>query len=384
LPRAPTPHRQARPSRRGLRFLLKSIQYLCGVVAIVCLGYVALDYGYARFFQFYQGWRFDRIIRHEAASPGSLLGQWADRAVFALRNKAAGKLRVNDFRPQARALAGHGSAPAPPALPALPPPVTNGPALPAPRFSVPTLPELPVGLSSLPAAPAYPSGFLIGRLEIPRLGVSVMVLEGDDAQVLKKGVGHVPSTAFPGSAGNVVLAGHRDTFFRRLRKICKGDEITFTNAEGVFKFRVESTEKVGPRDVQLLEPSTHSMLTLITCYPFDYIGPAPQRFVVRADETAPSGALQSERLASVQPAAAASSNTPSTSSPQPGRPPVDSSLPPSTPSFTRIDDSARRATGRFDELSRRCQELLEHSRMLIRKYRSLVPDDQIERQLADG
>jgi sortase A len=128
-------------------------------------------------------------------------------------------------------------------------------------------------------------GSLVGRLEIPRIGISTMVLEGDGEDVLGKAVGHVPTTALPGAPGNVAIAGHRDTFFRSLRNIHYADEITFTTTHGVYNYRVGSIEEVGPRDVQVLNTSGNSVLTLITCYPFDYIGPAPKRFIVRADKT---------------------------------------------------------------------------------------------------
>jgi LPXTG-site transpeptidase (sortase) family protein len=111
-----------------------------------------------------------------------------------------------------------------------------------------------------------------------------MVLEGDGADVLQKAVGHVPSTATPGGAGNVVVAGHRDTFFRALRKIRQDDVITFTTTQGVYNYQVRSIAEVGPQDVQVLKASDHPTLTLITCYPFDYLGPAPERFVVQARE----------------------------------------------------------------------------------------------------
>ena len=141
------------------------------------------------------------------------------------------------------------------------------------------------GRGSVAAVHALPMGALVGRMEIPKIGISVMVLEGDGDDVLRKAVGHVPTTAFPGGPGNVVIAGHRDTFFRALRKIRKDDEIIFTTTQGIYNYQVGSIEKVGPQDVQVLKASLHPTLTLVTCYPFDYIGPAPERFVVQAWET---------------------------------------------------------------------------------------------------
>lgn len=146
------------------------------------------------------------------------------------------------------------------------------------------LPDL-AGCGSAPAAHSLPTGALIGRMEIPHIGISVMVLEGDGEGVLAKAVGHVPITAFPGGMGNVVIAGHRDTFFRALRNIQKGDEITFTTVQGIYHYQVGSIDKVGPQDVQVLQASGRRTLTLITCFPFYYVGSAPQRFIVRAWET---------------------------------------------------------------------------------------------------
>jgi sortase A len=125
-------------------------------------------------------------------------------------------------------------------------------------------------------------GSVIGRIEIPRLHVSTIVRAGSDARTLKLAVGHIPGTALPGEDGNVGLAGHRDTFFRRLRDIRADDEIRLVTPEGVFVYHVERTRIVNPEDVWVLDPTGHPSLTLVTCYPFTYIGSAPQRFIVRA------------------------------------------------------------------------------------------------------
>ena len=126
------------------------------------------------------------------------------------------------------------------------------------------------------------NGERMGRVEIPRLGVSVVVRAGSDARTLQLAVGHIPGTALPGESGNMGLAGHRDTFFRRLRDIETGDEINVVTPEGTFAYRVERTVIVEPEDVWVLDPTTSSTLTLVTCYPFTYVGSAPQRFIVRA------------------------------------------------------------------------------------------------------
>ncbi len=123
---------------------------------------------------------------------------------------------------------------------------------------------------------------MIGRVEIPRLGVSVVVRAGSDARTLQLAVGHIGGTALPGESGNVGLAGHRDTFFRRLQDIRPDDEIRVATPHGVFTYRVERTVVVQPEDVWVLDPTDAPSLTLVTCYPFTYLGSAPQRFIVRA------------------------------------------------------------------------------------------------------
>jgi sortase A len=127
-------------------------------------------------------------------------------------------------------------------------------------------------------------GDVIGEMQVPRLGLSVMVVQGDSHASLRHAVGHLAKSALPGEWGNVALAGHRDTFFRPLRDIQLGDEIRFKTLEHNFEYVVESIEVVAPTDVQVLEPSSGHDLTFITCFPFYYVGPAPKRFVVRARE----------------------------------------------------------------------------------------------------
>jgi len=125
-------------------------------------------------------------------------------------------------------------------------------------------------------------GGVIGELGISRLGLKVIVVQGDSSKILQRAVGHLPETALPGEWGNVVLAGHRDSFFRPLRNIQSGDAITLKTSDGDLRYEVESTSVVSPNDVRALEPSSERMLTLITCFPFYYAGPAPNRFIVRA------------------------------------------------------------------------------------------------------
>jgi sortase A len=137
--------------------------------------------------------------------------------------------------------------------------------------------------SSQPAPAAVPDG-LIGRIEIPRLLLSVVVVEGVDKTALRRAVGHIPGTALPGDAGNVGLAGHRDTFFRPLKDVRIKDEIQVSTLRGLFKYEVVSLRIVDPENVGVLAPSGENVLTLVTCYPFYFVGPAPKRWIVRAKQ----------------------------------------------------------------------------------------------------
>jgi sortase A len=123
---------------------------------------------------------------------------------------------------------------------------------------------------------------LIGRIEVPRLRLSALAREGVDVRTLRGSVGHVPGTALPGAPGNAAFAAHRDTFFRPLEGIRKGDAVLVTTADGVHRYTVFATRVVKPSDVSVLRSGQLSQLTLVTCYPFDFVGSAPQRFIVQA------------------------------------------------------------------------------------------------------
>lgn len=129
---------------------------------------------------------------------------------------------------------------------------------------------------------AIKPGDVLGRLDIPRLGLSVAVLQGTASRMLRLGTGHIEGTPLPGEAGNSGIAGHRDTFFRGLRNIRENDEIRFQAATGLSRYAVDWMKVVAPDDLSVLAPSTESSLTLVTCYPFYFVGPAPKRFIVRA------------------------------------------------------------------------------------------------------
>lgn len=251
-------------SRATARLLLKAGQYLLLLVAFLCMGTVALKYVRSSLVQSYESRRLDRALGRAVPSHSSGVLAWFEHAYSVLTEKAGAELERNGA-----------SAPS------------------ADRAE----------RRSPPATPALTAGTLVGRLEIPKRGISVMVLEGDDEGILAEAAGHVPSTALPGGAGNVAIAGHRDTFFRALRNIHRDDLITFATTRGIYEYRVESMDKVRPQDLQVLHASAQPTLTLITCYPFNYIGAAPMRFVVKAPEIAPSQSNPSAPLfAGISPA----------------------------------------------------------------------------------
>ena len=130
------------------------------------------------------------------------------------------------------------------------------------------------------APPVIPG--LVGRVEVPRLDISVIVMEGTGGAVLRHAAGHIVGTALPGEPGNTAISAHRDTFFRPLRHVRVNDEITVTTTAGHYRYRVLSTEVTSPDNVSVLKATTTEILTLVTCYPFYFVGEAPERFIVRA------------------------------------------------------------------------------------------------------
>jgi len=202
---------------------------MVGVLALGYIAFVMLDTG---LFQAYENWRFERALKEARVAKSS----------------------------------------APPSRP--------------PQALVIVDPEL-VRLERLRVA--GPEGSPLGRIEISTLGLGAMVLEGVEPRTLRRAVGHIPGTALPGQLGNVAIAGHRDTFFRSLRDIQEDAEITLTTLQGSYRYRVDSTTVVEPDAIEVLADSPDATLTLVTCYPFDFIGPAPKRFIVRARKIPGSG-----------------------------------------------------------------------------------------------
>ena len=149
-------------------------------------------------------------------------------------------------------------------------------------------PAKPPTETIVPSAVAKPnsaklkSGTPLGKLSIARLGISYVLLEGTDARTLDKSIGHVESTSLPGETGNIGVAGHRNTHFRKLEWVRRGDVITILTKTDEYRYGVEWVKLFTPSDLEVLDPSHGPAVTLITCFPFEYVGSAPQRFIVRA------------------------------------------------------------------------------------------------------
>jgi sortase A len=216
--RGPLPPHASPPPRRGLRLL----ERLLLVVGLVCLGYFGYVSAETALYQAFETRELDAIL---AAAPSGPPGDFAGGKHSRLETEVV----------------------------------------------LPTVPR-----------PRPADGTTLGRLEIPRLGVSAIVRAGSDSRTLRLAVGHIGGTSLPGEPGNIGLAAHRDTFFRRLGEIHEDDLVRFVTTDGTFVYRVAGTQVVDPHDTWVLNPTEEPALTLVTCYPFRYVGSAPRRFIVRA------------------------------------------------------------------------------------------------------
>jgi sortase A len=149
------------------------------------------------------------------------------------------------------------------------------------QTAVPALPG-DAGDARTRSRPAPAAGTLLGRIEAPTVRMSASLLEGSDDATLRRGAGHIEDTPLPGEAGNIGIAGHRDTVFRPLRHIKVGDPLTLVAGGQTYRYTISKTLIVGPDDVYVLDPTAAPTLTLVTCYPFEFIGHAPKRFIVQA------------------------------------------------------------------------------------------------------
>jgi len=139
------------------------------------------------------------------------------------------------------------------------------------------------GARLAPAPDSLPEGEPIGTIEITRVGLTGVVVEGDSKAVLDRAIGHLPDTPLPWKDGNSALAAHRDTLFRPLEGVRLGDVLRLRTPHGDYDYRVTDTFIVKPDELWVLDPTPVPTLTLISCWPFRYIGSAPERFIVRAE-----------------------------------------------------------------------------------------------------
>ncbi len=226
---------------RFTKSLLRRSERLCFGLGFASLGFCAAILAHIWFFQAYESWVFEQELNGEPASVAEFLAQTVSLST-----------------------ASTAVVPEPPTI----------------------SPASGVGKPHTLGFHGAGGGSIVGRLEIPRLGLKAMVLEGVAPRTLALALGHIPGTALPGAAGNVGIAGHRDTLFRVLRGVQAGDAIVLTTVEGSFQYRVKSCEVVGPRETRVLNDTPQPSLTLLTCYPFYYVGPAPERFIVHASRAA--------------------------------------------------------------------------------------------------
>jgi sortase A len=229
-----------KPRRSTAQRLVAAVRTMLLLTGVSALGYCAYVYTDAKVYEAYENWSLDQQAQGKASGVIAFL-----RDMTPLRYV----LPTRDLHPD------------------IPEPDRTANA----REQEPARPR--------PVAPRE----LIGRIMIPRLGVRGIVQEGVDDKTLRRAVGHVPGTAMPGEGGNVGLAAHRDTFFRGLKDVRKNDRIRLETSNGDYEYQVDSIRIVKPNDVEVLASTrADRALTLVTCYPFYYVGNAPKRFIVRA------------------------------------------------------------------------------------------------------
>ncbi len=204
------------------RTLLRRSEYLFLIIGFLCVGYVGYTMAQAYLYQSYQSFRLVESFRGHNATPASYLRSFWE-------------------------------------------PMESPPAMSIKQEG--------------PKMVLDPG--LIGLVQIPRLDISAVVREGVDDRTLSRAVGHVSSTALPGAPGNVGIAAHRDTYFRAVRDIKNGDTIRMVTPKGTYEYIVDSLKIVDPSEVSVLDPTPQPSITLVTCYPFNFIGSAPKRFIVR-------------------------------------------------------------------------------------------------------
>jgi sortase A len=262
FPQTHSSSRHARPkSNWFVRWTAPLVLFLVGCFALGYYAYSILD---AHFFQSDESRQFDQALQDARAANAAAVAPNRTPAED-LRAEAEADLKASKERAIEKGISNAASA--------------NSPAL-------PNVDDSSAGNKLTRTSGASSSA--LGRIEIAAIGLTAMIQEGTAPLTLQRGVGHITGTAPVGHSGNVGLAAHRDTFFRKLRDIHQGDEITLTTLSGTFLYKVDLISIVEPQSSDVLRSSGENVLTLVTCYPFSYIGPAPKRFIVRATQIKPS------------------------------------------------------------------------------------------------
>jgi sortase A len=255
---------------------LRLCERICLFAGLLALSFYGLARLYTYTYQKYTSYSFNEQLQNRTPSAMGFIKSFLQKGTKS-ENKAA----------QAEKLAPPNQEP-PESSQKLPNPSGNGQELLRQRIYAPEV--VPNGSSWDPSRlhkfmkssdPA--PGSVIGRFEIPSLDLSVMLLQGDDDWTLNRAVGHIAGTGLPGQPGNMGIAGHRDGFFRCLKDIKQNSDITLTTLNGRFTYRVTGVNIVKPKDIKVLAATKNPTLTLVTCYPFTYVGDAPDRYIVSAE-----------------------------------------------------------------------------------------------------
>jgi LPXTG-site transpeptidase (sortase) family protein len=167
------------------------------------------------------------------------------------------------------------------------------------QHAAPVVAPSPVAEATTPTATKARNGRVVARLSIQKIHLRAMVREGSDDDTLDVALGHIPGTALPGQKGNVGVAGHRDRLFRRLAEVGRDDQIEMQTPAATYTYQVDDMAIVKPEAVSVLAAGHGAQLTLVTCYPFSYIGSAPQRYIVKAHLVSKGGA-RSDTVSAVQ------------------------------------------------------------------------------------
>jgi LPXTG-site transpeptidase (sortase) family protein len=241
--------------RQPLLRSLATWERLFLLVGIIAVGTYAGMWAYSTFYQEYEDWTFEQLLEGKPTSLKGFVSHW----LHISSSDKTPSLRQKDIQER-----GKGEMP-----------LFTEEGFSQDEWAAARKRSYQKSLSLRTGPP-------IGRLQIPSIDLSVMVLEGTGRWTLNRAVGHIEGTALPGESGNLGIAGHRDSFFRGLRNISKEDTITLTTLQKTYQYRVNDIEIVTPTDVRVLNPTPEPILTLVTCYPFYFVGDAPKRFIVKA------------------------------------------------------------------------------------------------------